>query len=1465
MPASNATADSKRLEMLLNMDSDEEIGDLHDENDAGQTSVGRPPEQTLMPSRVPAVVDDPLAPTPTTRILPGAQTSTPLQPPSRRGGARGVGILGAAMPGSYLAPSLSKHIGGFKKDHHKMGDLEVHMVEEDGAERSEETMLGVIGGTGAASEAEEAEVTWYEGGDDDSDKDDEDDGMRNGSVPIWNELSPGEEPLQLGFRPGRPHVEGQALRTVEVQTSVTKSWEAFCDVAETILMGQRMRTYRPHVAQIMGKSDKPMVHHSPAARAGATSSSSSFSSSSSSSSLSSSSSRSFSSAMPSISRSFADIPTMFGTFATHRGRASSSTRGGIGNAGGFTDNGVNVGGASSLSPPPPPPQQQQQQQQQQVRQEQLSSLSSPPSLPFGGISWSGIRLTVGVTQQRLRTVVIEVLGPRSPVAVTAAICRVGGTMLSAARAAREAGVAGEVLVSLREAMVIESLIPRPGGHSRGNSASDASPHDSNGASREGMLTANDSIGEMNLASDYSGPYSQQQRGGYANNKQQISQFGLVLDNLYVLQLRAVFVAELSFNLSVFAKPLDDWLEDHEKRSRRLVHMLEPLHRRFMPRGPSLPPPPQLPSQRLEATSLSKFGLTPKVSASSSSAPIQSAMESPSKRPVDDPAVTSAVPKGISSSNTVHMESSSPSLIDRQALLFGAGNSSAAQALVRSRQVEFGAFKHRAGSDGRTGSVRSIGGWDSNDDKGGRFESIPRAKRASRFMDSAVAALSSIAMELATERSEAARAARADESSFSYVGHEAALRVTELLRFHATTPGGGLGCGWELATPMAATQAEELVEYAKAPSSYWLAANENERRLAKKRAYALANNGKGALAVSRSGCASIGAGKSSDLKVQGMTAEGVAQSLWTLLGDCSEREAAARMRLKQAAITARIQQLEEHHVAVVALLANRPIPPLDTTSADDVVQVVDPVERMFHQRFRVSNEPLLFDCAASLKVTQQQKVGPKIVSAAAAFSSGKMLRRENGRLYVTFSHLWFDSPGTLLKNESQFVLPFYTLHGLKKKVNDSDNSQKWGGGQGSGHAIGGGGSSGVRGAGAAFMAKAVEASAGCSSSSLTFMDYAGKCYSLVLMSSDLQLAAGVGTGGGFSSFPASRDFSERAADLILQLFSLFQAGQRKKLERDERLRTQRLHDELNGVITCGIGSNSASSSRPAPAEVDEMEILARVQRIAELSARNANLRQEFEIESQQNMKGRRRGSSSGRRNCVRRLPGDSDGRSGVGGPIVSGAAAVHAVASVGEQMFGHVESLFLSSSSSSSSTADSDRTLASSDGTGDGRSDGRGKRNSNNTSATDEAKPHIIRAIPRSCSAMLSTLPQSMYLDLLEIEEDEKEDIKMVVTPLDVTIPRAPSLNAAFLEDTQDEKEQDFEGYNEVDEDDEDDRASELTDDLKAVASGCAHDRTSFLLVNPVSAQSPLSISPPLPPVGRAMVSNIEAFLSHAHD
>ena len=185
----------------------------------------------------------------------------------------------------------------------------------------------------------------------------------------------------------------------------------------------------------------------------------------------------------------------------------------------------------------------------------------------------------------------------------------------------------------------------------------------------------------------------------------------------------------------------------------------------------------------------------------------------------------------------------------------------------------------------------------------------------------------------------------------------------------------------------------------------------------------------------------------------MTAEGVAQSLWTLLGDCSEREAAARMRLKQAAITARIQQLEEHHVAVVALLANRPIPPLDTTSADDVVQVVDPVERMFHQRFRVSNEPLLFDCAASLKVTQQQKVGPKIVSAAAAFSSGKMLRRENGRLYVTFSHLWFDSPGTLLKNESQFVLPFYTLHGLKKKVNDWTIAKV--GWPGSGHAIGGG--------------------------------------------------------------------------------------------------------------------------------------------------------------------------------------------------------------------------------------------------------------------------------------------------------------------------------------------------------------------------------------------------------------------------
>ena len=37
-----------------------------------------------------------------------------------------------------------------------------------------------------------------------------------------------------------------------------------------------------------------------------------------------------------------------------------------------------------------------------------------------------------------------------------------------------------------------------------------------------------------------------------------------------------------------------------------------------------------------------------------------------------------------------------------------------------------------------------------------------------------------------------------------------------------------------------------------------------------------------------------------------------------------------------------------------------------------------------------------------------------------------------RVYVTFSHLWFDAPGGILTAASQTVLPFYTLKGLEVK-------------------------------------------------------------------------------------------------------------------------------------------------------------------------------------------------------------------------------------------------------------------------------------------------------------------------------------------------------------------------------------------------------------------------------------------------
>ena len=50
-----------------------------------------------------------------------------------------------------------------------------------------------------------------------------------------------------------------------------------------------------------------------------------------------------------------------------------------------------------------------------------------------------------------------------------------------------------------------------------------------------------------------------------------------LDRLYVLQLRAAVVAELTSNLHAFSIPLDDWLRDHEAKSRRLMRpMVHPF-------------------------------------------------------------------------------------------------------------------------------------------------------------------------------------------------------------------------------------------------------------------------------------------------------------------------------------------------------------------------------------------------------------------------------------------------------------------------------------------------------------------------------------------------------------------------------------------------------------------------------------------------------------------------------------------------------------------------------------------------------------------------------------------------------------------------------------------------------------------------------------------------------------------------
>jgi len=278
---------------------------------------------------------------------------------------------------------------------------------------------------------------------------------------------------------------------------------------------------------------------------------------------------------------------------------------------------------------------------------------------------------------------------------------------------------------------------------------------------------------------------------------------------------------------------------------------------------------------------------------------------------------------------------------------------------------------------------------------------------------------------------------------------------------------------------------------------------------------------------------------------------------------------------------------------VGRLANRPVPNPATAG-------LDAAEKAFHRRFRVANEPLLFECAATLRVDRPAasnsgstggSTGGSLLpgydapsgasgsgpsgGGASSGGAGLVARRESGRLYVTFAHLWFDAPGVLLlRDEVQVVVPFYTVKAGSLEVANGSMAA-WGG--------------------------------------VRFRDDAGAAYALSFPSGGL---GGLGLHQG--------DLGKRAADFVAQVFAMFAESQAVRRAAAAAQGTVREAAQEAAQAASppsdSPGGRSRSQARAAPEAADEEEILRRVERIASASARNANLRATFEASAQQQQAG-----------------------------------------------------------------------------------------------------------------------------------------------------------------------------------------------------------------------------------------------------
>lgn len=295
-----------------------------------------------------------------------------------------------------------------------------------------------------------------------------------------------------------------------------------------------------------------------------------------------------------------------------------------------------------------------------------------------------------------------------------------------------------------------------------------------------------------------------------------------------------------------------------------------------------------------------------------------------------------------------------------------------------------------------------------------------------------------------------------------------------------------------------------------------------------------------------------------------------------LREWSGAEAAARTRRKAAAVSARLRNAESHAVAVVRTLSE------DRKKSKKRISLFtsSTSERKFASLFRVADtdgDALFYDCPAFSVPDQRNSAGAS--GQSSAFPAANSLIA--GRLYVAASGCYWHSSGVLGMGSSQSVVPYFTLDRIELREGIMGEQQTTTPQQQQNQQQQGVGSSAASLKAGALRAAAVAARA---------METVAKN----LADEQLARVALIDTSGNATIFflppsPTVPENAQRVVDL-LQI-------------------AKKVNDDFRRKSTSTTSSSSrldSSVSEPPKRDDDEIAILERVQKIAEISARNAKL-------------------------------------------------------------------------------------------------------------------------------------------------------------------------------------------------------------------------------------------------------------------